>query len=254
MIDLIVFSVDNNKYALNIENVQRIIQSVELTLIPNIHPYIDGMMSYEDSVIKILNFRKLIGLPTYNDELVVLFTRLKEAHQEWVNELKSSIKNGKEFSKTTDPNICELGKWLNDFNSYDDKVSEVLKDLINNHNKLHQLGKHALEVYEYDKQEAKNIIDISLDDVFNNTMGDMDIFIYELEKVSNSLQKLIFYENDGSNFAVKVDKIEDIAHIQESDIMSGDEDVSNNDFLNFEGILDLNGVLINIIKTIKLPD
>jgi len=253
MVDLIVFSVDNNKYALNIENVQRIIQAIEITLIPNIHPYIDGMMSYEDSVIKILNFRKLIGLPTYNDELIVLFTRLKEAHKEWLNELKLAIENDETFTKTTDPNICELGKWLNDFNSYDDTVSAVLKDLIDNHKKLHQFGKHALEVYEYDKDEAKNILDNSVYKIFNSTMGDMDIFIYELEKVSNSLQKLIFYEHDGFIFAIKVDKIEDIAHIEENDIMISESDSSDNEFLELSGILDLNGVLINIIKTIKLP-
>ena len=70
MIDLIVFSVQNNRYALNIENVQRIIQAVELTSIPNAHEYIDGMMSYEDSVIKVLNFRKLINLPLHVEDTI----------------------------------------------------------------------------------------------------------------------------------------------------------------------------------------
>ena len=62
MIDLIVFSIGNNRYALNIENIQRIIQRSELTDIPNAHKLIDGMMSYENKVIKVLNFRRLIGL------------------------------------------------------------------------------------------------------------------------------------------------------------------------------------------------
>jgi len=253
MIDLIVFSVDNNKYALNIENVQRIIQAVELTSIPNAHPYIDGMMSYEENVVKILNFRRLIGLGSYNSELIKLFTRLKDAHSEWVDELKESIETGSSFTKTTNPNMCELGKWLNDFNSYDDSVSAVLKELINYHKKLHLLGKKVLDIYEVDEEKAKHIVDSELDDVFNHTMGAIDTFIYELEKVSNSLQKLIFYDNNGTNFAVKVDKIEDIAHILESDIMSADGDSANTEFLEFDGILDINGVLINIIKTIKLP-
>jgi len=254
MIDLIVFSVDNNKYALNIENVQRIIQSVDLTSIPNAHPYVDGMMSYEDNVVKILNFRRLIGMPTYNDKLLKLFAGLKESHSDWVSELKDTVYNGSEFTKTTDSNLCELGKWLNDFNSYDDKVSLVLKKLIDYHKKLHDLGKKVLDMYENDIDKAKHIVDIEVSDIFNHTMGAIDTFIYELEKVSNSLQKLIFYDDNSSSFAVKVDKIEDIAHIQESDIMSSDTDSANNEFLDFEGILDINGVLINIIKTIKLPN
>jgi len=141
MIDLIVFSVDKNKYAINIENVQRIIQAVELSSIPNAHPYIDGMMSYEDSVVKVLNFRKVVGL-----------------------------------------------------------------------------------------EDNKN------------------------ENLAESSQKFLFYENGENKFAVNIDSIDDIAHIQESDIMSADDDSVNNEFLDFEGILDISGVLINIIKTIKLPN
>ena len=69
MTDLIVFSVGDNKYAIRIENIQRIIQSVSLTSIPNSHEYVDGIMSYEESVIKIVSFRKMISLPSYKDEL-----------------------------------------------------------------------------------------------------------------------------------------------------------------------------------------
>ena len=48
MTDLIVFSVGENRYALRIENIQRIIQAVKLTNIPNAHPFVDGIMSYEE--------------------------------------------------------------------------------------------------------------------------------------------------------------------------------------------------------------
>ncbi len=142
MMDLIVFSVANNKYALNIENVQRIIQAVELTSIPNAHEFVDGMMPYEDSVVKVLNFRKMIGLPPHEDE-------------------------------------------------------------------------------------SKNIEDSSL--------------------------KFLFYESNNEIFAIKVDCIDDISHVKESDIMNGDEDNSISEFLELSGVLDINGVLINVIKTIKLP-
>lgn len=142
MIDLIVFSVCENRYAINIDNVQRIIQAAELTSIPNTSELIDGMMPYENSVIKVLNFRKLIGLPPHEDEL-------------------------------------------------------------------------------------KSIEDSSL--------------------------KYIFYENSDENFAIKVDFIDDIAHVQEVDIINSDEDNNLSEFLELSGILDIEGTLINIIKTIRLP-
>ena len=142
MIDLIVFSVDNNRYALSIDNVKRIIQAVELTEIPSAHELIDGMMSYEEKVVKVLNFRKLIGLEPHEDE-------------------------------------------------------------------------------------AKDIQDSSL--------------------------KFLFYESSKENFAIKVDKIDDIAHVDEGDIMNSNDENNTSDFLELSGVLDINGVLINVIKTIHLP-
>ena len=142
MMDLIVFNVGSSHYALDIENIQRIIQIVELTEIPNAHDLIDGMMSYESSVIKVLNFRKVIGLPPHEDE-------------------------------------------------------------------------------------NKDVEDSSL--------------------------KLLFYENGTEHFAIKVDSIDDVAHIEESQIMNSDEEQSISEYLELSGILDLDGVLINVIKTLKIP-
>ena len=133
--DVIVFSVSDKRYALNIENVQRIIQDCEPRSIPNSNELIDGVLSYEDSIIKVLNFHKLLGLD---------------------------------------------------------------------------------EAEEY-------------------------------------FHKFIIYENENSKFALKVDVIEDIKHITEVDLMNVDEQENHSDFLALNGKLDLDGVVINLIKTLSLP-
>lgn len=74
----------------------------------------------------------------------------------------------------------------------------------------------------------------------------------EIDKVAASLQKLIIYENDNQLFAVKIDSIDDIAHVEDSEVIDS-EDEHNSEFLELNGVLDLDGVLINIIKTIKIP-
>jgi len=253
MTDLIVFNVKNNRYALKIENIQRIIQAVDLTNIPNSNYIVDGIMNYEDSVIKVLNFRKLIGLDCYESELKVLFEKLQYAHILWVDALKTSIETGSEFTKTTNPNMCELGKWIDNFTSFDDRVSTILNELIQYHKQLHTRGGDALEIYKTDKVEAKRIFDMEISYIYEHTIGALDNFIKDLDIVSNSLQKLLIYENEGKIFAIKVDTIEDIAHIEESQIMNSDDEANNNELLELDGILDLNGVLINVIKTINLP-
>ena len=146
MIDLIVFSVANNKYALNIDNVVRIIQATSLTKVPNSHKCIDGIMSYENNVLKVLNFRKLLGIKPHTED--------------------------DDESKKSD---------------------------------------------EYE-------------------------------------QKFIFFVNNNITFAVKVDAIDDISHIEdESSIMSSDDEHNSSEFLDISGVLDLDGVLINVISELRLP-
>ena len=253
MTDLIVFSVGSNRYAMNIENIQRIIQASALTAIPNAHPFIDGMMSHEESVIKVMSFRKLIKLVSYEEELKILFAKLKIAHKDWVDALKISIHTGSTFTKTTNPHMCDLGKWIDNFTSYDDRVSEVLSELVEYHKQLHLKGGEACEIKKVNPEEAKHIVDVDVNDIYNHTMGALDTFVAELGTVANSLQKLLIYDNNGKKFAIKVDMIEDIAHIEERDIMANDSNKESSEFLELDGVLDLNGVLINVIKTVNLP-
>ncbi len=253
MIDLIVFSVGDNKYAMDIEYVQRIIQAKGLTSIPNAHIYLDGMMSYEDKVIKVLNFRKLIGMTTYEDELDALFNSLVKAHAAWVDALRVSLETGSEFTKTFDPHACGLGKWIDSFTAYDDHVLEVLNELVEYHKQLHITGGMAYDIRADDREKALEIFNVDIMNIYQHTMGALEIFINELDIVADSLQKFLIYENSGSVFAIKVDAIEDIAHVQESEFtnISGENETS--EFLDLDGVLDFKGVLINVIKTVKLP-
>lgn len=253
MVDLIVFSVGGNRYAVNIENVQRIIQSTPLTSIPNSHKFIDGMMSYEDSVIKVLNFRKLIQKDTYNKELNKLFIQLKKDHADWVESLRVSIETGAAFSKTLDPHACGLGKWIDSFTAYDDNVLEILNKLIEYHKSLHVKGGEALELYKEDSSGALQMFNEDILSIYENTMGSLDKFVNELDLVADSLQKLIIYIHNDVIFSIKVDTIEDIAHVEEESFINTNNEEHNSEFLELDGVLDLNDVLVNVIKTVRLP-
>ncbi len=253
MIDLIVFSVANNKYALKIDNIERIIQVPELMKIPTSHDYIDGIMSYEDKIIKILNFRKLIGITDYKLELLELFKKFKKDHSVWITSLKASLYEDANFKKSINPHICELGKWIDGFSSYDDRVYEISVKLLKYHKKLHLRGEEVLDIYKKDAQVARDIFENEIKDIYTQTISTLDAFVLEMQSVANSLQKLLIYEGEDDVFAIKIDKIDDIAHIKESDIMSGDDEHKKSEFLDIEGILDIDNILINVISKLRLP-
>jgi hypothetical protein len=211
------------------------------------------MMSYEHGVIKVLNFRRLTGLISYDEELKELFLKLKNAHQDWIDELKNSVEHGTVFRKTTDSHKCELGMWLDNFNSYDDRVSAVLIDLMRNHKHLHDSGGDALMLHKTDAAKALFMVNKDIYDTFNITMGYVDQFISELARVANSLQKLIIYEKNGTIFGIKVDTIEDIVHVEDSQIIHADKEYKVSEFLELQGVLDVEGTLINVIKSLNIP-
>lgn len=253
VIDLIIFSVQKNRYAIDIENVQRIIQAQKLTDIPNAHKLVDGMMSYEDHVIKVINFRKMVGMETYDDELRTLFGVLKDQHQEWKNALHQSVSKGTTFHKTTDPHKCDLGKWLDNFTSYDEHVTDILKDLNSYHKEFHKSAITVLGVAERSREEAIKLVETDVQEIFNHTMGDVDRFIKEFDIVANSLQKLLLYSHGNETFAIKVDAIVDIAHIEEESIETNKEEHNVSEFLELSGVMELDEHLVNVIKEVKLP-
>ncbi len=252
MTDLIVFSVAKNRYAISIEHIIRIVHGENLTQVPTSHKYIDGIMSYEDSIVKVLNFRKLIEMKSHEVELLELFEKLKNGHIAWLQSLENSLKNDEPFTKATNPHLCELGKWIDSFSCYDDDVSVVLTKLTNYHQMLHKKGGEILEIYKEDKTEAIASYERDIKMIYQHTIGALDSFILELDKVSNSIQKLLIYEGKENIFAIKVDAIDDIAHVDASQIMDVDDE-SSSEFLDISGVLDLNGVLINVISELRLP-
>lgn len=64
MRDYIIFAVGENGYALAVDQVERISPISQLTPIPNAHPFVDGMMIYQNQAIRVVNFCKM----THMDE------------------------------------------------------------------------------------------------------------------------------------------------------------------------------------------
>ncbi len=253
MKDLIIFEVAKNRYAIDIEHIQRITQIPMITDIPSAHPYVEGMMSYENRVVKVVGFRQMVGLKTYDEELKALFEEMKQQHKVWVDTLQNSIQKGVSFHLTTNPHMCNLGKWLDNFTSYDDHVSQILKELNDFHKRLHTSAIDIIETAKSDPTKARHEVDTMVMEIYDSTMHHINQFITEFEIVANSLQKLLLYHGSTGAFAIKVDTIIDIAHIDDHQIQASNENNHVSEFLELSGVIQLDGKLINVIKSISMP-
>jgi chemotaxis signal transduction protein len=64
--DFIIFTSNEAHYALDVSNIERIDQVPLLTPVPNAHPFVDGIMMYQNNTLKVINFRKMTN--AYGEE------------------------------------------------------------------------------------------------------------------------------------------------------------------------------------------
>lgn len=253
MKDYIVFTVADNQYAIAVESIERIIQIPHLTPIPNSHKCIDGMMSYEKRVTKVVNFRRLTDLPTYESELVQVFAQIKHDHERWVSTLMEAISKNLEFSLTTDPHACRLGKWLDNYSTHDSDVLAILKVLRPVHARLHEMGHEALALREEDPEMALTILKRDISKIYETTIGEIDKMIALTNSISEHLQRLLIYRSGENFFAIKVDTIEDMVRIDDSMIKAVETIHPVGAFVETDGVVEIENRLVNVIQSVILP-
>ncbi|MGR3218868.1 MAG: chemotaxis protein CheW [Candidatus Anammoxibacter sp.] len=79
---LIVFTLDEQQYALHLADVERVVRTVEITALPNAPEIVLGVINVQDKVIPVLNIRKRFSLPEHaiglNDQLIIAHTSKRD--------------------------------------------------------------------------------------------------------------------------------------------------------------------------------
>ncbi len=251
MRDLILFSIDKNHFAMDLDKIKRIVQAETTTPIAGNAPEIEGVFRFEEKVLKVLSFRKMIGLPPYEKQIDQLFPSLKEGHIEWVEALIDTVDNDVAFTKAISPYECALGKWISSFNAYDDTISKIMEKLFTAHVNFHgQANKIIYEAHEC-KECAHDMIATDVQPLKEELMGYLDQLHKNKKLIANSLQKFLILDAE-EPFAVCIDEIDDIIAIEDERIQTTDME-DDQSFVTIDGIFEHEDTLINLISSITLP-
>lgn len=253
MKDYIVFGVADNHYALDVAFVERIIHVLPVTPIPNSHSQVEGMISYEKKVTKVVNFRKMTGLAGCEEELLRLFGEAMAGYSAWIDTLKTVLEGGNALSLSPDPRVCKFETWLEDFSSHDPDILAMVKKLRPLQAGLLERGKEALWAKEGDPVMADTLLSECALTILPQIMVQMEGLIALVEKIAEHLQKMIIFRNGEQVFAIKVDSIDDMVQIDSAMLLRVDESNEWGPFLEMEGVANIGGNLINVIKTVMLP-
>jgi purine-binding chemotaxis protein CheW len=61
------FGIEKERYAIRIDEIHEIIKMQDITLFPNVKPYVKGVINLRGKVVPVLSLRQLFGMPEISD-------------------------------------------------------------------------------------------------------------------------------------------------------------------------------------------
>lgn len=148
----IVFKIKGNLFAIKSENITAIMQLPNYVGMPQSGPGVQGVFIYRGRAALLLNFRRMLGQITMEEEykeFSAMLDQRKQDHINWVTELERTVKHDEKFTLATDPHKCAFGKWYDNYKSNDNNIMFLLKKIKEPHDNLH-MAAHRVETCKRD--------------------------------------------------------------------------------------------------------
>lgn len=215
-----------NSFAFELHRIREIIITPEVTPLPNQPEYQKGIINLRKNVIPLFDLRKMMGFESIEDELQGFINMLKQREQDhikWLDELRASIIEKREFSLTTDPHACAFGKWYDNFKTDNIRISLFLRAFDEPHKTIHQSAVIIRKIIESNGYEAAMEYFSMVKD---NELSRMIILFNELyRKIFESSKSYSIIVNNGDGTHLKgfvVDEVERITQISGDMIKKGE--------------------------------
>jgi purine-binding chemotaxis protein CheW len=77
----VIFTVDDQNYALSLSNVERVVRAVQITRLPSNDKYVLGVVDVQGEVVQVLNTRSILGSPDKEIDLSDQFVIARSANR-----------------------------------------------------------------------------------------------------------------------------------------------------------------------------
>ena len=115
--------------------------------VPHAPSYVRGIINLRGKVLPFIDLRLRLGFTSTVaelDDFTNMLSQREQDHKNWLDELDASIKEEREFTLTTDPNMCAFGKWFNNYETDDLSARAILRKFERPHRRIHAIA-HKVE-------------------------------------------------------------------------------------------------------------
>ena len=95
-----VVQAQSRSFAIATQDLREMVIMPEVAEVPNTGQFIRGVINLRGRVLPLIDLRKRIGLLTVageNDAFCAMLDQREQDHRNWLNELESSVREGREF-------------------------------------------------------------------------------------------------------------------------------------------------------------
>jgi chemotaxis signal transduction protein len=217
---VLLIKMANDRYALNIEYIEEIIQKENLTDTPQKTKYSDGIVHYRGNVLPIYNLRRVLGYTGYEKEQLSIIETVEKQHVEWVEAFQKSIENNAPFTRILDPAKCDLGKWISKMTSClkcNNKgfVNLIKQHLDKAHQDLHLRGADILSIK--DKDEKLRLFEKEIKEYLIQSLRGLHILESNVDLLVNAYERMVIYKKDGYLIGFTIDDAERMLDIKDDE-------------------------------------
>jgi chemotaxis signal transduction protein len=178
--DYFVFSTKDYLLALPYFNIIQIIDSPTCTVVPNMPPYVRGVIDFMGEPIPLIDTRVRLSLKSRKEDvtdLVNYFLQRKQDHLNWISKLKDAVENDKEITVEKDPHKCAFGKWYDTYRANTLALTSYMRRFDRPHKVIHNLAVQSEKlIFEGQRQQAKLLISAAEENELKTLVGLFDGF------------------------------------------------------------------------------
>lgn len=161
-VDYFVFSAKDYLLGLPYFNIIQIMDSPVCTAVPNMPPYVRGVIDFMGEPIPLIDTRVRLSLKSRREDvadLVQTFLQRKQDHLNWIGKLKDAVEKDKEITVEKNPHICAFGKWYDTYKANTLALSSYMSRFDRPHKAIHDLAVQSEKlILAGQKHQAKLLI------------------------------------------------------------------------------------------------
>lgn len=214
IVPYVVFRVADTTCAVSALSVYTMTELPTVVTLPQSPSHLRGLVDLRGSLHRLVDLRVALGYPPMADmrtELIELLEARKADHVRWLEELRHSVEEDREFTLQLNPRLCAFGRWYYSYTPPVDWVKSTLREFEAPHNAIHQLGS-VVKVLQSEnrKEEALTALRRAEHGELSLLLRLFDLLEQQLIEAMHELCILI--ESGGEQAAFCADSIESIEH------------------------------------------